>query len=405
MKKLYLFSLLLLRCLASDAQNDSSSRLPADSSRLKLNMDAVYDRPFLQAGKLPIALGGYAEANTNYQSTAGVSDGLSFQMRRLTLFVSSTIHKRLRFLTEIEFEDGTKELNIEFAALDFEFHPLLNLRGGIILNPIGSFNQNHDGPKWEFIDRPIAATQLLPATWSNAGFGLHGKHYHKKWVYAYELYLSNGFDDQVISNTENRTQLAATKLNRDRFEESKNGQAMLSAKLAVRNRLLGELGISYMGGVYNTFRQDGLALDKKRRLDVFALDLNTTLNSGTWINTELAAIWIDVPGTYTQQYGKKQLGGFIDIVHPVLKKKMLGFEKARLNTALRLEYTDWNIGRFKENGQNIGDEIWAVVPGISFRPSGQTVLRLNYRYTWQKDLLNNPNVKSAAIQFGFSTYF
>ncbi|MDO8991685.1 MAG: hypothetical protein Q7U83_01385, partial [Daejeonella sp.] len=33
-----------------------------DSTRIKLNMDAVYDRPFLQAAKLPVALGGYAEA-------------------------------------------------------------------------------------------------------------------------------------------------------------------------------------------------------------------------------------------------------------------------------------------------------------------------------------------------------
>ena len=37
---------------------------------------------------------------------------------------------------EIEFEDGTKEINIEFASIDFEFHPLLNLRGGVVMNPI-----------------------------------------------------------------------------------------------------------------------------------------------------------------------------------------------------------------------------------------------------------------------------
>ena len=45
------------------------------------------------------------------------------------------------------------------------------------MNPIGAFNQNHDGPKWEFVDRPISATQMLPATWSNVGFGLYGKKY------------------------------------------------------------------------------------------------------------------------------------------------------------------------------------------------------------------------------------
>src|SRR5678809_313416 len=161
-----------------------------DTGSLKMNMDAVYDRPFNKAGKLPVALGGYVEANYQYLSENGVSEGNQFQMRRLTIFMASSIAKRLKFLSEIEFEDGTKEINIEFASIDFEFSPLLNFRGGIIMNPIGAFNQNHDGPKWEFIDRPISATQMLPATWSNVGVGVFGKKYTSNWVFAYEAYLT-----------------------------------------------------------------------------------------------------------------------------------------------------------------------------------------------------------------------
>jgi hypothetical protein len=55
-------------------------------------------------------------------------------------------------------------MTLIFASVDFEFAPLLNLIGGVVMNPIGAFNQNHDGPKWEFVDRPISATQMLPAT-------------------------------------------------------------------------------------------------------------------------------------------------------------------------------------------------------------------------------------------------
>ena len=110
-------------------------RIPAKTDSMPLNMDAVYNRPFLQIGKTPVALGGYVEANYQYLSEDGVSEGHQFQMRRLTLFVSSAISKRIKFLTEIEFEDGTKEINIEFASVDFEFAPLLNLRGGVVMNP------------------------------------------------------------------------------------------------------------------------------------------------------------------------------------------------------------------------------------------------------------------------------
>ena len=162
---------------------------PSDTSLNKLNMDAVYDRPFLSLNKMPVAFGGYLEANSIYSATEGVSEGLSFQARRLTLFMSSTITKRIKFLSELEYEDGTKEIGIEFAAMDISINPLLNLRGGIVMNPIGAFNQNHDGPKWEFVERPDVAVEMLPATWSNVGFGLFGKGYRGDWLFGYEAYL------------------------------------------------------------------------------------------------------------------------------------------------------------------------------------------------------------------------
>ena len=73
------------------------------------------------------------------------------------------------------------------------------------MNPIGAFNQNHDGPKWEFVERPDVAVNLLPATWSNVGFGLYGKTHKGNWVLGYEAYFTNGFDDSIIDNIENKT--------------------------------------------------------------------------------------------------------------------------------------------------------------------------------------------------------
>lgn len=407
MKKLLLI-MLLVTAIDLPAQIDSTllRRKTTDSTGMKLNMDAVYNRPFLTMAKVPVAVGGYVEANWQHLGTDGITEGHQFQMRRLTLFVASGIYKRIKFLSEIEFEDGTKEINIEFASLDFEFHPLLNLRGGIVMNPIGAFNQNHDGPKWEFVDRPVSATQMLPATWSNVGFGMYGKLFKGNWVYAYEAYLTNGFDDQIIANTENKTFLPASKANPDRFEESFNGVPLFTGKVGLRKKSLGEIGLSYMGGVYNKFREDGLVFDKKRHLHVFALDLNTTLSRlGTYINTEVAWINVDIPETYSQQYGSQQFGGFIDVVQPLLKKGILGFERSVLNFALRGEYVDWNRGKFAETGTQIADDFISIVPGISWRPTSQTVIRLNYRYNWQTDLFGNPPSRTAGFQMGFSSYF
>lgn len=401
----------LLLCFINNTivgQSDSLkiTRTKQDTTQLSLNMDAVYNRPFLKYGKIPIAIGGYAEANTEYKVTDGITDGFAFQMRRMTLFLSSSVHRKIKFLSELEFEGGTKEINIEFAALDIQFHHLINFRGGIIMNPIGSFNQNHDGPKWEFIDRPISATQLLPATFSNVGFGFFGKTYKPNYVWSYEIYLTNGFNDQIIGNSENKTFLPATKFDPNRFEESFNGEPISTIKTSFRIKKVGELGVSYMGGVYNKFEVDGIKLDKKRRADVFAIDFNAVLPKiSTTINTEFVWTLVDVPDTYTQQYGKKQYGGFIDIVQPILQKTFFGFERSSLNFAIRAEYVDWNVGTFNETGGNIADDIFTIVPGLSLRLTTQTVIRFNYRYEWRHDLLGNPSVRTAVLQFGVSSYF
>jgi hypothetical protein len=407
MKPLILLVLAIALAGRSQAQIDPELlRNPGKiSDSLKLNMDAIYNRPFVQVGKLPVALGGYMEANYQYLGENGITEGHQFQMRRVSIFISSSIARRMKFLTEIEFEDGTKEINIEFASVDFEFAPLLNLRGGIVMNPIGAFNQNHDGPKWEFVDRPISATQMLPATFSNAGFGIYGKKYAKDWVYAYEAYLTNGFDERIIDNLENKTFLPATKENPERFEESFNGSMLFTGKIALRNNKIGEVGLSYMTGAYNKFKDDGIVLDKKRNVNVFAIDFNTILPTKTYINGEWAFVNVNLPETFTEQFGRKQQGGFVDIVQPILKKPWFGFESSVLNAAVRLEYVDWNKGNFKSTGGNISDHVYSIVPAVSWRPTSQTVFRLNYRYNWQTDFLGNPPSKLAGIQFGISTYF
>ena len=408
MKRLALILLLILIRGNLFSQVDSTlfKRIPKDTSSFSaMNMDAVYNRPFLAMGKAPVSIGGYIEAHYQYLGTDGVSDGHSFSIPRLTLFIASSIHRKIKFLSEIELEEGGKEIAIEFASVDFTFHPLLNLRGGIIMNPIGAFNQNHDGPKWEFVDRPVSATQLLPATWSNVGFGLYGKNFSNDWAMGYEVYLTNGFNDAIISNSQNKTYLPATKETNDRFEENSNGKVLLTTKVAVRHSKVGELGLSYMGGVYNTFQDDGLVLDEKRRVDVFALDFNTTLPTKTFITGEWAWIWVDVPETYTQQYGNKQHGGFIDIVHPILQKPLLGFDRFTLNVSCRLEYVDWNVGNFKETGDTIQEDLWAITPSLSVRPTPQTVIRLNYKYSKQQDILGNPPATTGGVQLGISSYF
>jgi len=124
------------------------------------------------------------------------------------------------------------------------------------------------------------------------------------------------------------------------------------------------------------------------------------LNFTEWVFNK-----VDVPSTYGQQYGDKQMGGFLDVVQPIVRQNIFGFDRSVINGVCRFEYADWNVGEFAETGEDIAEYVVAVVPGISWRPTSQTVIRLNYRYNWQTDLLGNPASKTAGFQVGFSSYF
>ena len=88
MKKIILCLFALAASLSASAQIDSSlfKRTPVDTSfRKSLNMDAVYNRPFLEVGNLPASIGGYVEADYQYMGEDGISEGHTFRVPRMTL--------------------------------------------------------------------------------------------------------------------------------------------------------------------------------------------------------------------------------------------------------------------------------------------------------------------------------
>ena len=418
----FAFTIILLCSRSAFAQIDSTllnTPTKTDTSKHSLNMDAIYNRPFLKLGKSPVSIGGYVESDVLYTNTSGITNGSQFQFRRFSLFVASTISKHVKFLSEIEYEnDPTGDpgestggtFGIEYAALDIEFNPLLNLRSGLILNPIGSFNQNHDGPKYEFTDRPIAMTQMLPDTWSNTGFGLYGKHYTNHWMFGYEFYVTGGFDDAIIDNSQAKTFLPAANASTSRLTSSASGEPLYTGKLSFGNDQIGQLGLSYMGGVYNTWRVEGAQVDDKRSVNIFDVDFNTTIPKlHTAITTEWAWVFVDLPADYTPEYSHRQYGGYIDVVQPIIHGHILDWDNATVNLAVRGEYVDWNEGNFAATGQRMNNDVWSIMPAISFRPTPLTVLRLNYRIQQARDITGN-TIGAAigptrGLSFGVSTYF
>ena len=391
MSRLAIVALLLAAAPAVSAQADSGAV-----------QGSIYSRPFIaSAGRT--AIGGYLEANAHYAQSDGVTEGLSMELRRFNIFLFSSVGSRLRFISELEFEHGTEEIALETALLDLRVSPALVLRGGILLPPVGAFNQNHDGPRWEFVDRPLVSTEIIPATLSEVGFGANGRFAIAGRALTYDAYVTNGLGDGVIDNETGRTHLASGK-RAEQFGEDDNGVPAFSGRIAARTGRT-EFGLSAYATVYNRFRSEGAVVDERRSLSLVAFDAQGELPRGITLRGEVAFARIELPPSVTEMLGGRQWGFHLDAVAPMHRFARGPFEGGVINATARLEHVDLNVGRFSSTGGMIGDDRSAMTLGVSFRPAAGTVFRANYRREWAHDLFRNAAARSGAFQAGLATYF
>ncbi|MEQ1854866.1 MAG: hypothetical protein ABL963_00250 [Longimicrobiales bacterium] len=391
-----------LACLWIVVAVAAPTTLAGQSTDSASAQDGIYARPFIGAVSMA-SIGGYVEGNTNWFVEDGVSEGFSMELRRFNVFLFSQISPRVRFLSELEFEHGTEEIALETALVDLQIRPELAVRAGIILPPLGYLNQNHDSPRWEFVERPLVATDVIPSTLSEVGGGVYGRLRAGQLTFTYDAYLTNGLTDGVVGNALGRTDIASGK-SEEMFAEDNNGSPALSGRVAVRSLARGEVGVSYYGGYYNSFRVEGEDVDERRWLGITALDFGVSVGSAA-LRGELAYASVDVPDGLVELFGDAQWGGHVDVTVPVWQLRFAGYQDARVAASLRIEYVDYNVGTFASTGESIRDEVTAIVPGISLRPTPGTVVRANYRYHWTRDFAGNPTNRKAGFQLGFATYF
>ena len=362
----------------------------------------IYQRPYIfSAGRT--AVGGYVEANGSWFRTDGISEGPSFEVRRFNIFLYSGVGRRLKFTSELEFEHGTEEIALETALVDFVITPSLVVRAGVLLPPIGAFNVNHDGPRYEFVERPLVSTEIIPSTLSEAGVGVHGRLAPKGFALSYDLYVSNGLGSGIILNDQGRTHLPSGK-GEGLVAEDENGSPALSGRIAARSQKLGEIGFSHYRGVYNQYKVEGIAVDQRRWVSLTALDIETAIGPVA-MRGEAALANVDLPADLTGFQGDQQWGFYFDAVVPVWRPQVRGLDSPVVNIGVRVDRADFNMGDFESTGQVRGDDQTALTLALSFRPVNGTVFRFNYRHDWITDLAGNPTVRRAGVLLGVATYF
>lgn len=133
-----------------------------------------------------ITIGGYGQVD--YNQPEGKNGKLD--VHRFIIFLGYKFSDRVQFVTEIEFEH-VKELFVEQAFLSYSVRNNFNIRGGLMLVPMGIVNEYHEPTTFNGVERPNVDKSIVPSTWSEIGIGVSGR--FNEASLRYQAYIFNGF--------------------------------------------------------------------------------------------------------------------------------------------------------------------------------------------------------------------
>ena len=134
-----------------------------------------------------LTVGGYAQID--YNEPDGSTPG-KLDVHRLVLLFGFNFTDNLSFLTEIELEH-VKEVFVEQAFVNYSFTQKFNVKGGLMLVPMGIINEYHEPPTFYGVERPGLDHDVVPTTWRELGIGVSGN--FTEISLRYQAYIFNGF--------------------------------------------------------------------------------------------------------------------------------------------------------------------------------------------------------------------
>jgi hypothetical protein len=148
-------------------------------------------------------LSGYGELEYIFTKDNGNGKGgNTLDPHRIVLNVTSQLSDWIDFNSELEWEHGGSDggadgsISVEQAYLTFKLNPVLNIKTGVMLLPMGAINQNHEPVNFYSSARPALDTYIIPTTWQEMGVGVSGA-LHKK--IDYQLMVVPGLDGTKFS--------------------------------------------------------------------------------------------------------------------------------------------------------------------------------------------------------------
>jgi hypothetical protein len=364
----------------------SAAALPV-APETELPRESAIENPLGRAPAISgSAFGGYGELTLNAPSNApSVVD-----MRRLVLFFGHNFTDRIRFYSEFEVEHAVAsssdrgEAEIEQAYLDGLLSRRINLRGGLILMPMGIVNVYHEPPSFNGVDRPDVDQFVIPSTWREPGLGIFGEIAEGL---RYQLYFINGFNangftaESAIREGHQEAQLAyagdyggIVRLDYEPVLGTVIGASAYGASSG--NTLKSTVGRVPVGlfDIDARFHKRGFTA----RAEVVLLligdadKLNQALSSGTPEQQAAGPV------------ASQSRGGYAEIGYDVLRFLAPSSEQA-LNVFTRFDYANTQAVVPAGLAPRLEFRRTSQMVGLVYKPIPQIALKMDYRRHWLGD--------------------
>lgn len=120
---------------------------------------------------------GYGEFHYNNPQTGTMDQSATSEadVHRFVLGWTYDFTPEIRLDAELDYEHAARELELEYAHIDYDLCPTISLRFGSLLMPVGPLNEFHEPPLYYSVERPYVQRSIIPTSWQENGLGVVGR--------------------------------------------------------------------------------------------------------------------------------------------------------------------------------------------------------------------------------------
>ncbi len=357
-----------------------------------------------QSSKLKF--GAYGQIDYNQPLLNNTTANGELDIHRIVLLMGYSFSPKWELLTEIEIEH-VKEVYVEQAYISYKMNRYFNLKGGLLLIPMGYINEYHEPPVYFGVERPLLDSKVVPTTWREIGFGAYGR--IPEASLKYQIYLVNGF--MGYNGSAKFDSDDAYRGGRQKGAESKMSSPNLSTKVDFYGIKHLKLGLSgYFGKTQSSLFANLADADQASRLQadssvvairMFGVDAQY-LNKGFQLRGQAIYAYNKNAEAYNAfgnaDLGKEIFGYYLEVAYNVFSSLKTS---TRLLPFVRYENFDTQFSLVEGASKNPKSHRKVIVAGISYYPTAELVLKADMQWL-NNDFLSSPDKTiNAGIGFMF----